>query len=147
MVNTARQLGVHAWGIDNNGLGGEWVVQRDLSIAPIIFPANTPELQHRFQMILCLEVGEHLPEHAAITLVKTITENANMHTRLIFSSASPNQGGNGHINEKPAVWWRDLLWEVGKWSYRDELTAKLSLLLSHTSGPMAHWLPANVQVF
>ena len=56
-----------------------------------------------FDLVLCLETGEHLPEDAADTLVGTIAHHANHYA--VFGAAIPGQAGNGHINCQTPEWW------------------------------------------
>jgi hypothetical protein len=67
----------------------------------------------RFDLVLCLEVAEHLPKHQAhnaliATLVKSTGNN------LIFSAAQPGQEGTGHINLQPFSYWIET---IERWSY------------------------------
>lgn len=70
-------------------------VQRDLT-EPL-------DLECTFDLVLCLETGEHLPEDAADTLVNTIARHANHY--VVFGAAVPGQAGTGHINCQPPEWW------------------------------------------
>jgi 2-polyprenyl-3-methyl-5-hydroxy-6-metoxy-1,4-benzoquinol methylase len=54
-----------------------------------------------FDLVLCLEVAEHLPPWRARTLVRLLTAAP----RVVFSAAHPNQGGRLHVNEQPAAYW------------------------------------------
>jgi len=49
--------------------------------------------------VICLEVGEHIPLECEQTFLDNLA--ANTKRRLILSWAIPNQGGKGHINERP----------------------------------------------
>jgi len=60
-------------------------------------------LGRHFDLALCLEVAEHLPESSAGLLVKTLTDLAPV---VLFSAAHPGQGGHGHINECWPVYWQ-----------------------------------------
>jgi SAM-dependent methyltransferase len=63
---------------------------------------DPPDVGRRFDLALCLEVGEHLPEASATTLVDYLTSLAPV---IVFSAAIPGQGGEDHINEQwPAYW-------------------------------------------
>ena len=62
------------------------------------------ELDPPFDMVLCLETGEHLPESAADTLVGTCVANA---PTVVFSAAVPGQDGLGHINCQPHEYWHE----------------------------------------
>ncbi len=67
-------------------------------------------LKRKFDLAQSLEVGEHLPEAAAETLVDSLTSSAD---RVLFSAAVNGQGGECHINEKPLSFWQDLFAERG----------------------------------
>ena len=143
MVKLARRMGIDAVGVDISlppDPSGEWgFIQHDLRT-----PFNSGQ---KFDMTICLEVAEHIDPVYADGLCWNIAANTAMDGRLIFSAALPGQDGEGHVNLQPPVYWRDKLWKQGKFSYSWELTAKLSLILSYTAGPMANWIPANLQVF
>jgi SAM-dependent methyltransferase len=59
----------------------------------------------RFDLALCLEVAEHLPESMAGFLVEQLTDAA---PAILFSAAIPGQDGTCHINEQMPAYWRDL---------------------------------------
>jgi hypothetical protein len=71
-------------------------LQRDLTLEV--------DLGRKFDLVLCLETGEHLPASAAPTLVKSLTHHADL---ILFSAAVPGQGGTNHINERPMSYWLD----------------------------------------
>jgi 2-polyprenyl-3-methyl-5-hydroxy-6-metoxy-1,4-benzoquinol methylase len=48
------------------------------------------QLPDRWDIAMCLEVGEHLPENAAATLVQSLVNAAPV---VLFSAAAPGQGG------------------------------------------------------
>src|SRR5579883_2041110 len=52
-------------------------------------------LGRKFDMALCLEVAEHLPEAAADTLIASIVAHA---SDVMFSAAAPGQPGQHHVN-------------------------------------------------
>jgi SAM-dependent methyltransferase len=58
----------------------------------------------KFDLVLCLEVGEHLPEESADTLVESIVKHAG---DVVFGAAVPGQEGKGHINCQPHEYWHD----------------------------------------
>lgn len=62
------------------------------------------DLGRRFDMALCLEVGEHLEAATADTLVASLTAAADA---VVFSAACPGQPGQHHVNcQWPAYWQR-----------------------------------------
>ena len=58
-----------------------------------------------FDLAVCIEVAEHLPPAAAEPLVDTLARLAPV---VLFSAATPGQGGHGHLNEQPRTYWRRL---------------------------------------
>lgn len=91
------------------GLDGPYVDQRKLfipsdcfSVADLAKPFTIPG---RFDLAICLEVGEHLPPHSAASLIGSITDAAPV---VLFSAAVPGQGGTHHINEQWPGYWQSL---------------------------------------
>lgn len=68
------------------------------------------DLQRKFDLVLCLEVAEHLPESCAGDLVASLCRHSD---RIIFSAAIPGQGGQHHLNEKWPDYWRSLFEKEG----------------------------------
>ena len=64
-------------------------------------------LQRKFDLVMCLEVAEHLPPGKELNLIETLNNHAS--NILIFSAAEIGQPGNGHINCQPFEYWVDLL--------------------------------------
>jgi hypothetical protein len=58
-----------------------------------------------YDLSVCVEVAEHLPEPAAAPLVRALTAAAPV---VLFSAAVPGQGGHGHLNEQPHAYWDEL---------------------------------------
>jgi SAM-dependent methyltransferase len=100
----ARELGVR----DLLGLDGTYVDRRMLEIPEECFRAvdlMQPLAAERiFDVALCLEVGEHLPESKADVLVESLTRLAPV---VLYSAAVPRQGGENHVNEQWQTWWVD----------------------------------------
>lgn len=55
-------------------------------------------------LVVCLEVAEHLPPGAADAFIATLCALAPV---VLFSAAIPGQGGHGHLNEQPPGYWVD----------------------------------------
>jgi len=49
----------------------------------------------KFDLCMCLEVAEHLEPEYADTLIDSITSLSSM---VLFTAATPNQLGTGHVN-------------------------------------------------
>ncbi len=68
------------------------------------------ELDRRFDLVLCLEVAEHLPEEAAPAFVKKLTDGGD---RIFFSAANLWQQGQHHVNAQWPVFWQALFNQNG----------------------------------
>ena len=94
---------------DITGIDGPYVDRGALLIEPTRFRAGdltSPiRLGRKFDMVQCLEVGEHIPPEASATLVENLVTHGSV---LLFSAATPGQGGEHHINEQAPEFWRDL---------------------------------------
>ncbi|TDK43320.1 class I SAM-dependent methyltransferase [Algoriphagus formosus] len=62
------------------------------------------DLRKKFDLGICLEVAEHLPESASDTIVETLIRNTDV---ILFSAAIPGQGGQNHLNEQWPVYWAE----------------------------------------
>lgn len=61
-------------------------------------------------LVLCLEVAEHLPAERAQTFVEDLCASGR---QVLFSAAVPRQGGYGHLNEQPRAYWVHLFDQLG----------------------------------
>jgi SAM-dependent methyltransferase len=62
-------------------------------------------LGRKFDLAICLEVGEHLDPEDASTLVINITRHADT---VLFSAACPDQPGQHHVNCQWPEYWQDI---------------------------------------
>jgi SAM-dependent methyltransferase len=99
---------------DHVGVDGDYVDRSMLLVeAPKFLPRDISapfDLGRRFDLVQCLEVGEHVPHSRSATLVDNVVRHGK---RVLFSAAVPGQGGEDHINEQPYEYWRDLFAERG----------------------------------
>ena len=94
-------------GIKILGVDGHWVNKDKLFIVPGLFKEADLEkpvvLDEVFDLVVCLEVVEHLSPDAADTIVESLV---NAGRQIVFSAAIPNQGGQNHVNEQPTSYWQ-----------------------------------------
>ena len=96
------------------GIDGDYV-DRDLLLFPkdkfLAHDLTRPiETSARFDLVVSLEVGEHLPASCAGTFVDSLTSLGPV---VLFSAAIPHQGGTRHINEQWQEYWCDLFEQRG----------------------------------
>lgn len=82
------------FGVDIAAPEGEHFAARDLR--------HPLDLGRTFDLVVCLEVGEHLPAECAEQLVESCVRHGNT---VLFSAAVPGQEGKGHINCQPHEYW------------------------------------------
>ncbi|UJP64173.1 methyltransferase domain-containing protein [Mongoliitalea daihaiensis] len=59
-------------------------------------------LKKEFDLVISLEVAEHLKESSADIFIESISKHSN---NIIFSAAIPWQGGQNHLNEQWPNYW------------------------------------------
>ena len=118
------------------GIDGSWAnppTGVDYRAADLTKPVT---LDRTFDLAICVEVAEHLPEEAADTLVQTIVGFAEM---VLWSAAIPGQGGHNHINEQPPEYWAAKFAEHG-WEGTTAVRAGLD-------GPIEWWYAQNLMIY
>jgi SAM-dependent methyltransferase len=89
------------------GVDGDYVPRHTLAIPADAFRAidiSQPfDLGQRFDLVVCLEVAEHIPEAHSDTLIDNLCRHGDV---IMFSAAIPGQGGEFHVNERPYEHWR-----------------------------------------
>jgi cyclopropane fatty-acyl-phospholipid synthase-like methyltransferase len=59
-------------------------------------------LNERFDLVISMEVAEHIPKQHADAFVENLTQHGGV---ILFSAAIPGQGGTGHVNEQWPDYW------------------------------------------
>lgn len=96
------------------GVDGSYVKPDSLLISPSNFrPLDISEpfdLGRRYDLVQCLEVGEHIESSKSETLIANLVKHGDL---VFFSAAVPGQGGENHINEQPYEFWRAIFAQHG----------------------------------
>ena len=91
------------------GLDGDYVNTAKLHIPRECFrPTDLTQplpQSERFDLVVSLEVAEHLPALCAVAFVRGLTQ---LSDNVLFSAAIPGQKGNGHVNEQWQSYWAAL---------------------------------------
>jgi SAM-dependent methyltransferase len=91
------------------GLDGNWNNPSLMIDSAINFrnvDLNKPfSVLEKVDMVMTLEVAEHLESSIAAQFVKCLTKASDV---VLFSAAYVKQGGTSHINEQPHTYWADL---------------------------------------
>jgi SAM-dependent methyltransferase len=101
-LSVFQKLGVQ----DVIGIDGDWVEPRSLRIPPERFHvadlSGPTTLERKFDLVISLEVAEHLPASSAATFVDSLVSLGPV---VLFSAAIPHQGGTHHVNEQWPEYW------------------------------------------
>jgi hypothetical protein len=92
---------------DYLGVDGDYVSVRNLMIPAdrfVIRDLTKPfDLGRTFDLVTSLEVGEHILPEATDTYVDNLCRHSDA---ILFSAATPGQGGTFHVNEQRPDFWR-----------------------------------------
>jgi len=101
-LSVFKELGVE----EIFGVDGDHVDKKILQIPEERFCVRNLEkpfqLNRQFDLVVSLEVAEHLSKESAKSFVKTLTELGPV---ILFSAAIPFQGGVHHVNEQWPDYW------------------------------------------
>lgn len=96
------------------GVDGDYVDRNSLLIPRENFSshdlAQPFDAKRKFDLVVSLEVAEHVPESSATTFVENLVRHGDY---ILFSAAVPGQGGEFHVNEQPLSYWRKLFSQHG----------------------------------
>jgi len=130
-----KELGVG----DILGIDGDYVDLNSLQIPKQNFLSRDLKesfsLDRKFDLVMSLEVGEHLPTEKSSLLIDNLIQHGNI---ILFSAALLEQHGTYHINEQLPEFWakffvernyvpvdilRDVIWNNNKveWWYRQNV--------------------------
>lgn len=105
-LSAADQLGVQtlvgfegAWVLDVPAEPGRQTVRTCELDKQLTIPADLPK---KYDLALCIEVAEHLPEARSLSLVDDLCSLSDV---VLFSAAVPGQLGSNHINEQWQGFW------------------------------------------
>lgn len=113
-LKAAKSLGVH----NIKGVDGIKVDKDQLLIeeeAFLLHDLTKPlQLNKTFDLVISLEVAEHLSEASADLFIDTLCNHSDV---VLFSAAIPNQGGQFHINEQWPDYWHEKFKDRGFLAY------------------------------
>ncbi|MDX2047195.1 MAG: class I SAM-dependent methyltransferase [Chitinophagaceae bacterium] len=121
------------------GIDGEYVSRESLQIPEKNFISKDLKgsfaLNRKFDLVMSLEVGEHLPHETSAQFISNLVSHGNI---VLFSAAMLHQTGTYHINEQLPEFWaslfmkhdympvdiiRDKIWndDTVEWWYRQNI--------------------------
>lgn len=93
--------------LDYTGVDGDYVDVNTLLVKKEHFTKQDLTVRfnigRKFDLVTSLEVGEHIPPEATDTFVDNLCSHSDA---VLFSAATPGQGGTFHVNEQGYDFWR-----------------------------------------
>ena len=103
LLAALRERGVGGNGLEYSDAGLEYCRNRQLDVQRFDLEADVaPAIDPRYDVVVSMEVAEHLPERLADRFVDLIAQRA---PTVVFTAAVPGQGGVDHVNEQPHDYW------------------------------------------
>jgi len=105
-----KRYGCEVFGIDGGRAedgAGRHIAPEEFRRVDLRFPWASPK---RYDLAICMEVAEHLPEYYADNLVDIVTLAGNS---VLWSAAVPGQGGTYHVNERNYEYWEEKFFSRG----------------------------------
>ena len=134
-VYSLRDNGINAYGydIDDRVDGKDYLKKLSLF-----------EINDKSDVVICLEVAEHIETSLSDSIVDSIIRNVNDDGIIIWTAAIPGQGGVGHINCQKKEYWEEKF--ISRGFHRD-CAIESNLLEYIRSGPYMGWFLQNLMVF
>lgn len=123
------------------GVDGDYVRRDSLKISPSEFKGldlnNSFDLNKRFDLVISLEVAEHLQPLKSEAFVQTLISHSDC---VLFSAGIPGQKGTYHINLRTQSYWAELFASQNYIAF-DCLRDKLWYL------PIQYWYKQNMILY
>ena len=134
-VYSLRDQNVIAWGYD---------IDSRVKNQPYLRQVSMFDIEDQGDVVLCIEVAEHLETHLNADIVQAIRRCLTPRGILIWTAAIPGQGGVGHINCQPQQYWHNMFVQAGLLPLSD---LRQELLHWITQGYHMGWFTQNLQIF
>ena len=108
----------HYTGVDYNIPKRALIIPEDRYINYDLTSGKPFPLTGKFDLVLCLEVLEHITEQYADQVISLL---CSLGDRVLFSAAIPNQGGVGHVNEQWQSYWAEKFKNHGFWPAKEDI--------------------------
>jgi SAM-dependent methyltransferase len=141
LLEALRRRKVRVAGLEYSDAALAYCKKRGLPVRKFdIARHDLPRKLRRRDVALSFEVAEHLPPELADQFVETLTAASGT---VVFSAATPGQGGTDHLNEQPHEYWIDKMRALG--FHLDEYLSRR--WRDEWRGCTANWYHMNVMVF
>lgn len=141
LLRALRDRGVPGTGLEHSAAALEVARRHGLDVEAADLRAGVDLDGRRFGAAVCMEVAEHLPARSADGLVALLADAADV---VLFSAATPGQGGTGHVNEQPHAYW---IARFRRRGFAVDEAATSSLRAEWAAADVPWWYARNVMLF
>jgi 2-polyprenyl-3-methyl-5-hydroxy-6-metoxy-1,4-benzoquinol methylase len=135
-----RECGVSIHGFEYATAGVEMCRSRGIPVTQFDITAD-PIPSQRLDLVISTEVAEHLPSRCADKFCDMLGSMAPV---IVFTAATPGQGGEDHVNEQPHSYWIARFQDRG-FTFDESLS--LRWRADTKAAGVAHWYYENIMVF
>jgi SAM-dependent methyltransferase len=102
LLEVLQARGCSVMGLENAQAAIELCRARNVPVLKFDLEQDKPPVGLSGDVVISLEVAEHLPERSADRFVDLLTK---LSKQIVFTAAYPGQGGGDHVNEQPQSYW------------------------------------------
>jgi 2-polyprenyl-3-methyl-5-hydroxy-6-metoxy-1,4-benzoquinol methylase len=141
LLHSLKEAGIRdCYGIEYSNAGRKKCKKRNI-ICEFGDLTHKIQINKEVDLAICIEVAEHLPAECAELLVETLVSGPGI---VLFSAATPGQGGLDHINEQPHEYWIN---KFGKKNYVLDIEKTKELRKEWSQNDVVRWYALNIMVF
>jgi SAM-dependent methyltransferase len=142
LLEALRYAGCEVFGLEYSKAALKYCHARRLNIAKFDLERNVFKENRTFDVVVSMEVAEHLPEKAADRYVDLL---ACLSQVIVFTAAPPGQGGRDHVNEQPPSYWITKFQQRG-FEHAKEISQRWSKNWK-AAGNVEGWYHRNLMIF
>ena len=141
LLERLKEGGVHVFGAEYSTSAVATCHSRGLTVRQFDLTKDNWDGPASFDIVVSTEVAEHLPASSANRYIHLLTS---LGDRILFTAATPGQGGNDHVNERPHEFWIEMFKTRG---FQFDSDVSLALRAAWASKNVPGWYHRNVMVF
>jgi SAM-dependent methyltransferase len=142
LLNELRRAGVTCSGYEYSEAGLALCRERGLDVHQFDLESDAPDpTSTPVDVVVSTEVAEHLPERLAERYVDRLCRRGRV---IVFTAATPGQGGRDHVNEQPHAYWQEKIAARG-WSF--DVRLSVGWRAEWERADTAPWYASNLMIF
>jgi len=110
LLEALRKRGCQVLGLEYSEAALQYCRRRKIDVRKFNLERDILEDDLTFDVVISMEVAEHLPDKVAGRYVDLLTRLSSV---IVFTAAPPGQGGTDHVNEQPPSYWISKFRAVG----------------------------------